>query len=94
MFQEMTSKLGKDQAELNQILNSAIAQHATKRNDETFTGNKVGFSVDVARIEAEPVYNQTDYSQLANREGDPMAAVDPKVYAACLETAENLMATV
>ena len=61
LFKEMSGKLTKEQAELNTIINSAIAQHAVRRDadesTERFSGDKIGFSADISQIEPEPVYN-------------------------------------
>jgi hypothetical protein len=53
MFQDMTARLGKDPVELNQILNSAIAQHATKRKvmapEKPFPKSRNSYSPDSAK---------------------------------------------
>ena len=35
------------------------------------SGNKVGFSSDVSRIEAEPIYSVTDYDELKLQDSQP-----------------------
>ena len=87
LFSEMTGKLSKDQVELNQILNSAIAQHAQRRDRDSaardaFSASRIGFSADISRLEPEPVYEATDYGELvAEQAGAPPGGMDPQVYA-------------
>lgn len=79
MFQELGSKLDKDQVELNQILNSAIAQHAKKNTEQgdRFQGNTIGFSADISTMEPEPVYTQQfDYANIADEPEQP-GEMDP-----------------
>ena len=72
IWQEMTDKVGKEQVELNQVLNTAIAQHATSKSastneDDLFNHNKVGYSCDLSRLEPEPnTESNIDYVTLAS----------------------------
>ena len=72
IWQEMTDKVGKEQVELNQVLNTAIAQHATSKStstndDDLFNHNKIGYSCELSRLEPEPnTESNIDYVTLAS----------------------------
>ena len=82
----MAGKLSKEQVELSKVINSAIAQHAQKRSSEPFSSNlnKIGFSSDLSRIEAEPIPLQPDYYTQLAQQSRKLGEMDPSLYAEVL----------
>ena len=84
MFTQLASKSGGQQAELNQIINSAIAQHAQRRMDRT-----------QQLLEDEPEYQRTDYNTLIDQAQQCNdGQMEPHVYAEVMQNAEEMMATI
>lgn len=102
IFHEMTGKLQKestvkqqkDQTQLAQIVNSAIAQHAQKSSVDIALAHQIGFSAGLSPLEPEPeLKTETDYAEMASQDRKA-GEMEPHIYAEILQNAEHMMTTI